>query len=68
MVTIGRRNSIHRERCRNGVVRQDGRLAVALSNSRISIDMLPELGGKIWRRWDRSQSIEWIWHNPHRLR
>ena len=35
-----------------------------LGNSRIRVEMLPKLGGRIWNLWDVRAERQWIWHNP----
>jgi len=37
---------------------------VTLANDRLSVEVIPELGGRIWSLRDH-RGIEWIWHNPH---
>lgn len=38
--------------------------AKRLANEHIEIDVLPELGGKIWNLTRKSTGTQWIWHNP----
>lgn len=45
-------------------MKQDTLASLRLENGLMSVDILPELGGKIWSL-KRSNGIEWIWRNPH---
>lgn len=35
-----------------------------LDNGLVQVDVLPELGGKIWNLWDLTKGVQWVWHNP----
>ncbi|MBM4133128.1 MAG: DUF5107 domain-containing protein [Nitrospira sp.] len=35
-----------------------------MESDRIRVDLLPELGGKIWNLCDARRDIQWLWHNP----
>jgi galactose mutarotase-like enzyme len=50
--------------CRTGVGR-DGLQFVRLENSRLSVSLLPEAGGKIAELRDRRTGRNWLWENPH---
>lgn len=41
-----------------------GFFALRLENDLLMIDVLPELGGRIWSVLYRPTSRQWIWHNP----
>lgn len=42
----------------------DGFEAVQLDSGPVQVDILPELGGKIWNVHHRPTGRQWIWHNP----
>ncbi len=46
-------------------VSADGFDVIRLGNSRISISVLPELGGKIYEITNLKTGREWLWKNPH---
>ena len=46
-------------------VSTDGFDVVRLCNSRITITILPELGGKIYQITDLKTGRDWLWKNPH---
>jgi len=39
--------------------------ALCLNNGHAAVEILPELGGKIWNLYHPSTDTHWIWHNPH---
>ncbi len=42
----------------------DGQSALRLNNGLVQVDVLPELGGKIWNLIHVPSQTQWIWHNP----
>ena len=38
--------------------------SIVLENDFISTEVLPELGGKVWRLFDKRNGMQWIWNNP----
>jgi len=46
-------------------VSADGFDIIRLSNSRISITVMPQLGGKIYTLKDLRTGRDWLWKNPH---
>jgi hypothetical protein len=43
--------------------RTDGKSVVTISNGRLRVEILPELGGKIWSLHDDVRGTQWIWQN-----
>ncbi len=46
-------------------VSEDGFEVIRLSNSRVCMTLLPELGGKIYQLVDLQTGRDWLWKNPH---
>jgi len=47
------------------VISRSGLRVVCLENERMSVSLLPEVGGKIAELIDRRSGRNWLWQNPH---
>jgi hypothetical protein len=37
---------------------------LTLSNDKLRVDILPDLGARIWNLFDVANDVQWIWHHP----
>ncbi len=50
--------------CSIGEGRLDHFEVIQLTNQLVKVDVLPELGGKVWSLWHVARNLQWLWQNP----